>query len=309
MYWFTNKILILITLIATPFFQGIAQQSHFYSQFNLSSLSINPAYTGSNNLTELMLSYRAQWLKMEGAPKTLSCGIHSSKEASNLGYGILFTQDKIGISSSLWITPSASYSVNINKNYSLNFGLSAGFVQITNDWSSVSTVQTNDPTYIQSSERQTLPSVGTGLYLHSKSAYIGISIPNILENDYNYAYEGSDAKQVRHYFIQGGKIFDLSPQWDFKGELVIKSTVSNIFQYDLRVSAIYAKKALAGINYRHNAAITPNIQFYINKVFNVGYSYDIMINKLNNYQSGTHEIFISYGIAPKNRIIDNPRFF
>ena len=63
----------LIIIIATVGFftpQLKAQQDPMLSQYMFNGLYINPAYAGSHKYWSSTLSYRNQWVGLEGAPST-----------------------------------------------------------------------------------------------------------------------------------------------------------------------------------------------------------------------------------------------
>ncbi|MNL88694.1 hypothetical protein D3C87_2185680 [compost metagenome] len=51
------------------------------------------------------------------------------------------------------------------------------------------------------------------------------------------------------------------------------------------------------------------VGFQVSDAFYVGYSYDFETTELDNYNSGSHEIFLRYEIFKKNSKMITPRFF
>ncbi len=47
---------------------GFAQQEQIYTHYDMNSLSVNPAYAGSNAKTTVSLLSRRQWTSLSGAP-------------------------------------------------------------------------------------------------------------------------------------------------------------------------------------------------------------------------------------------------
>jgi type IX secretion system PorP/SprF family membrane protein len=69
------KRLLAITLLLTGYVVN-AQQKPVYTQYVLNNYIINPAISGIENYTDLKLSYRKQWVGIEGAPSTFYMTIH-----------------------------------------------------------------------------------------------------------------------------------------------------------------------------------------------------------------------------------------
>ena len=72
--------------------------------------------------------------------------------------------------------------------------------------------------------------------------------------------------------------------------------------------AIWKRNSLQTIADNEDA-IAALAQFYINDHLRVGYSFDFTTSKLANYQSGSHEISLSFTLPSKKSRIINPRYF
>jgi len=51
------------------------------------------------------------------------------------------------------------------------------------------------------------------------------------------------------------------------------------------------------------------VKVNVTNQLSVGYSYDMTNSELRPYQQGTHEIYVSYDLAFRNRKILSPRYF
>ena len=90
------------------------------------------------------------------------------------------------------------------------------------------------------------------------------------------------------------------------------------FQTDISFLAGYKEYAMLGINVRgYNKksfeSLSPVLSVSPVKNFNVIYSYDVSLNKLNKVNSGSHEITLNYLLPNKKlyknpKMINNPRF-
>ena len=80
-------------------------------------------------------------------------------------------------------------------------------------------------------------------------------------------------------------------------------------QVDLSANVLYDDKFSLGLAYRWSAAVTAMAGFQISDSMYIGYAYDLATTKLDNYNSGSHEIFFRYEIFKNNKRITTPRFF
>ena len=74
---------------------GFAQQEQIYTHYDMNSLSVNPAYAGSNAKTTVSLLSRRQWTSLSGAPNynTLTAS-HSLN--NDFAMGLTVKQGSIG---------------------------------------------------------------------------------------------------------------------------------------------------------------------------------------------------------------------
>ena len=125
-----KKTYYLILLWFLPFI-GIAQQLQQFSQYMYNTVAINPAYAGSRERLNITLLNRNQWVGINGAPVTQTFSAHSSIPGTNLGVGLSFINDKLGYENSTYVFADFSYTINLNEDYRLSFGLKAGIFLFT----------------------------------------------------------------------------------------------------------------------------------------------------------------------------------
>ena len=85
----------LIVLLVSSF-TALAQQEPLYTQYQFNMLSINPAYAGSRDALTATALYRAQWVGIEGAPRTATVTLHSPVINQHFGAGFSLVHDAIG---------------------------------------------------------------------------------------------------------------------------------------------------------------------------------------------------------------------
>ena len=87
-------VIILSMLFCSVIF---AQQVPVTSQYLMNRLVINPAYAGELGFYSASISYRKQWVSLDGAPTTQNISIHGPALRGKLGFGLLFSRDVIGV--------------------------------------------------------------------------------------------------------------------------------------------------------------------------------------------------------------------
>lgn len=299
--------IMLLTSVSNIF----AQQDSQYTQYMYNTIAINPAYAGSRGVTSMFLLHRSQWVGLDGAPITHSFSFNKPISNTRLGYGISIVNDQIGISNSNTFSGDVSYTIPVNANYKLSFGMKASANLLSVDYSRLTILDPNDVVLNDQNtiNNQFSPNAGLGVYYHSNKNYIGISVPNFLETKrYDDAISGTSKDKMHFYFI-AGKVFDWNADWQFKPALLTKFVQGAPLQIDVSANVLFVEKFTFGIAYRFNAAVSALAGFQVNDSWQIGYSYDTDTTRLANYNSGSHEIFLRFELFSKYNKIVSPRFF
>jgi type IX secretion system PorP/SprF family membrane protein len=285
-----------------------AQQDAQYTQYMYNTINVNPAYAGSRGALSIFALHRTQWVGLDGAPITNTVSVNTPFNNSKLGLGVSIVNDEIGPSTNNSISADISYWIPVSESYRLSFGVK-GTANIFNiDVTKLNPGDQNDPEF-QSMDNEFSPNIGAGLYLHSQKAYLGFSIPNFIETN---AYDDNDVaiyKEKINYYLIGGYVFDLSSSIKFKPTFMAKMTDGAPLQLDVSGNFMFNEKFTVGLAYRWSAALSAMVGFQITDGLYLGYGYDFETTELDNYNSGSHEIFLRYEIFKKNSKMVTPRFF
>jgi type IX secretion system PorP/SprF family membrane protein len=297
-------------LLIAMMFTGIvsyAQQDAQFTQYMYNTINVNPAYAGSRGAMSIFALHRTQWVGLDGAPTTNAVSINTPLNSSRLGLGVSVINDKIGPTHENTISADLSYTVPASETFKLSFGIKATANLFDLDVSRLSPKQAGDLS-LQNFNKFT-PNIGAGIYLHSDKAYIGLSIPNFIETN---RYDDNDVKifkEKKSYYLIGGYVFDLNPTIKFKPALLTKMVAGAPLQVDLSGNFLFNDKFMVGAAYRVSAAMSGMVGFQVSDGMYIGYAYDLETTKLDNYNSGSHEVFLRYEIFKNNKKITTPRFF
>lgn len=287
-----------------------AQQDAQFTQYMYNTISINPAYAGSRGALSVFGLYRTQWVGLDGAPETSSFSVNSPISNSNLGIGVSLVNDKIGPTNENNFSTDLSYSIQTSANFKLSFGIK-GTVNLFNlDINKLNIEDQGDPQF-QDLRNKISPNVGAGVYWHSDKAYVGLSVPNFIETN---RYDDNDVaiyKDRINYYLMGGYVFDLDKYQyiKFKPAVLVKMVEGAPLQVDLSANFMFNDKFVVGAAYRWSAALSAMAGFQVSDGLYIGYAYDHETTKLQNYNSGSHEIFLRYEFFKNYGKITTPRFF
>ena len=287
---------------------GYAQQDPQFTHYNYNTMTVNPAYTGSRGHLAILSLYRSQWAGIEGSPKTITFGIDSPIGISD-GLGISIIQDVLGPSQETYIDGNYAHQLILNrKGDKLALGLKAGVRFFSLDWSK-GRHRDPDAVFNENINSKLLPSVGAGIFYYSDKAYLGLSTPNVLTNQHYDEIQEAEALERMHFFLVGGYVFDLNPDLKFKPSFFAKQVLGAPLSVDISANFLVYETLNLGVNYRWDDSLSAIFGFQVSPQFNLGYAYDYSINDLNNYNSGTHEIFLRFQLISKIKKLKSPRFF
>lgn len=315
-------LLLLLCLAATTVY---GQKEPQYTQYMYNIGSFNPAYVGTVQTTELAALYRAQWIDIPGAPRTIRFGANLPFSNETMGLGINIVNDQLGPLSQTYADLSYSYQVKITDNTKLSFGMDLGGSFLNVDFSKGTF---ENPGEALSLERinNFYPTVGAGLFMYGDAWYVGASIPNFLtEGVYNDEIASVVEDRIQFNFI-GGYVFNLSDGLKFKPAFMVNSLSGAPLNINLSGNFLISDVVTAGVSYRVENAFSGLAGFQISNSTFIGYSYDYNTNALGEFNQGSHEVILKFYLGRggnnsnakndksgkskgKAKQIDSPRFF
>lgn len=302
-----GKVFLVMLLFTSIAFYG--QQEPQYTQYMYNTSIINPAYAGSTGNTTIFGLYRAQWVGLEGAPTTTNISMNKPIEGTNIGYGIEIINDKVGPSDQSQFSTNLSYTIFLNNDNRLAFGLKLTGSLLNIDYTKLNQYSQGESILQNNVSNRFSPNIGAGLYYYNRNSYLGLSIPMILDTKRYDDIVNSTANQRYHVYLVGGKIYDLDYNLKFKPAFITKVVSGAPIQVDFSGNFMFNEKFTFGVGYRWSASLSAMAGFQISNKLFLGYGYDRETTKLSNYNSGSHEIFLLFDLFGKSQKVNSPRFF
>ena len=294
-------------LIIMSVYTSFAQQDPQFTNYMFNTMSVNSAYAGSRGHLTIFGLHRSQWVGLDGAPQSQSFSI-DSPIGKNVGLGLSLVTDRLGPSDETYLDGNFSYTINLSNNRRLSFGAKLGGRLLNIDWSR-GTTQNADIVFQQNINNKFLPTIGAGIYLHSDTSYLGISIPNFLTNEHYDEVQESLAAERLHFFLIGGTVMDVSESVKFKPAFFLKHVVGAPLIFDLSANFMFNDNLRLGLAYRWDDSVSGLIGFQLTERLLIGYSYDYTTTELRKFNSGTHEIMLRFELITRDRKLKSPRFF
>jgi type IX secretion system PorP/SprF family membrane protein len=292
-----------------------AQYDAMFTQYMFNEMFINPAYAGSKEAMSFNALHRQQWVNFPGRPVTTTASLHGPIVNENMGLGISFLNEKIGVLNRNLAYLTYAYRIKAGKTGKLSFGLMAGIHNQVNKFSTLKTTDEGDVQLIQNSPNVIAPNFGFGIHYYDKVNYAGLSIPRMIDDRVIFDSLGGVTKVTKmspskfHYYLTFGRVFTLTDELKLKGQAMIKAVQNAPLQYEVNANFLIKEKIWAGLSYRSGDAASVILGVQVNPYFVVSYAYDYSLSKLQKYTSGSHEIALGYIFVYKGKKIVTPRYF
>jgi len=291
-----------------------AQQDAMYTHYMFNTLSVNPAYAGSRDALTVTGLHRSQWVSFPGAPTTQTITLHTPAFSDQMGVGLSIINDKIGPTNTTSLYGDITYRLKVSEKTRLGIGIKAGMNMFAGDFDGLMTDQGNDDVFLSDLKSKIQPNFGVGLYLDGEGYFVGLSSPNLLENDFDGTASDSVTSQFsqqQHYFLSAGVAFPLNEKIKLLPTGFLKVTNGAPLEGDLTARFLFNEKYWLGAMVRSGdaAGLLAGIQF--NQQLAAGYSFDFSFpNQTFKYNNGSHEIMLRYDFIYKDKEnILSPRYF
>lgn len=298
-----------------------AQQEAQYTQFMHYRQGFNPGFVGSEENINIMAMSRNQWLGIEGAPQTQLISVTAPVLNQRIGVGGNILRQTIGVTDLYTLDGMYSYRLKVPRGF-LGIGLQASIRLLQSDFTNLRGTQpiNQDEAVPEGIQSKFVPNFGVGVYYHSRSFYLGFSIPRLLTTNIDLSDDsGVIAKEVNHAYMMTGTTIKLNETLRLQPQFLLKYVQGAPFDADINVNLLIGEKFSTGVSYRlggsiersigEAASLLVGIQLS-NNIF-LGLSYDATLSELRNYNSGTIEGLVRYRLGAKEEEnpVDNPRFF
>jgi type IX secretion system PorP/SprF family membrane protein len=267
--------------------------------------------TGANDAIVGSLIYNQQdAFNFPGAPKTVLAQVNSKLGYTNssLGGGVSFQE--YGVLKDYSFFMSYSYSVTLKKQRRLMFGTGFGFSVLQENGSSLTTTLDGDGIYKLNTTAYEL-NMSLGAAYMSKNFWIGVSIPKLIHNAYDYEdLKNTYSIEPFNFNLMAGYNLSLNHQFLFMPSFMIRSDHEDRFNADLNANFKYKDIFWFGPYYRINAAYGFTLGVRLGKYLYLSYAVEIQQTAFSSGSYGNHEIMLGFKLPRSNRAIgQSPRYF
>lgn len=281
-----------------------AQQQGVYSNFLMSDYYYNPAIAGSKNVHVANLNYRNQWVGFDEAPVNMSANFYGSyKNQGKTGYGATIISEKSGLTNATGIYLNYAQHFKLSKQVKLGFGIQPGYLQYRIRLYDAKIADQGDELLTGSVYSANALDVNVGFHLYSKKFFLMGSMQHLLGKQIQFTSYNSNL--AFHYNAIGGYNFQFPKKnFELQPSIMIKYTSPVPVQWTGMLKGTLDNKYWLGLIYRSDDAIGISLGMNIKERMNIGYGYDYSISSIRKYNSGSHEIMLSFILTKKRPTLD-----
>jgi len=300
-----NKFLIILFLFGALVAKGQELNSPQLSQYLADNpFVLSPVYAGIGDHVKIRLNGLTQWVGIKDAPQTQSLAA-DMRIGEQSGVGVFLYNDKNGYTKQQGARVSFAHHLTIDRydDEFLSLGLSYNFNQFRIDIDEFEGGNL-DPSVINN-RQTTNHNFDIGVMYRAGKFYFSANASNLLGKDpKNLTFDADEPNALRNYYAFTGYRYRKNKNSDLEIE---PSILYKVFESDGRSETDLNVKLrwydfedyyYAGVNYRFlndqigsPLYIAPFAGLKKGK-FYFGYSYQIILNEILTYSTGTHVITV-----------------
>ena len=296
--------LILLVALATASWSAVAQQQLRRSQFVTNTYLANPAVAGTEPGMVLSSTYRNQWAGFSGGPSTMLLSGHRALP-NGIGAGlILYNDDMGGAVSQSGIELTGAYSILLNNQDAVSFGLSMKGNQFVFDGTNLEVYQSGDESLPGTLESSFGVDFNAGMMVYGKDYYFGMAVFNLIQDKLSLAGVDDENRLVRHYHFMGSYLYNVSRLVAIQSSALMRMTEVTSAQLDLNARAIFNGTSWLGLGFRPQDAIVLSTGLNYG-AFTFAYNYDITVGE-NMLSTHSHELSFGYFMPTRSAFRSRP---
>lgn len=282
-------LLIQIIVVEAAYSQDNTNLTHYF----MNPYSINPSFAGADGKSSVFLTYRKQWMDIEGAPTIGNFSFHTPL-GKKVGFGLNVTDASRGLLNTTSGYLTTSYQVSISKSFRLRFAISGGAAYNGVDIAEIE--QIADPELQELLDNNIYFIGNAGLSMQFKTLNFGVSIPNFFSDEYFSEQEvgfGETAPFENALLFLTNRFYFGNDKHVFEPFLMYRYSDVGPAQIEASAAVHLNHVVWFGGSYKQDFGISAFGGIKLQKALGIGYAYSLKNTGLNEINSPTHEIHLS----------------
>ena len=255
---------------------------------------INPASFSNRYMSVYSIVGRKQWLNFPGAPTTFFMSAAQYFPKMHVLIGLKAFEDKIGYTSTSYISLSYTYISMLNDDWRINLGLAGSFQNLWYDMVEINTTVA-DPAIFQKLAQVKSYNADMGVEVANRNWRIGASSQNLLS-----LFASDEKPQTYMNHLYGIYRHNTDDFYDFGGGMAVVQS-EKMIQTEMNVTCYFKTHQMAdmfqlGAFYRPSKEVGAIFGLHLSSNLFVSYSYDFNFGSISNSSIGSHELMLIYRI-------------
>lgn len=278
---------------------SFSQEAGGVTQTVYNATVFNPGFMYFKDGPHIFAGYKTQWVGLQGAPKSVELSANSLIGYSDFGVGLNVVQESIGVIDQLDVALNLSYGVELSPGYALRIGLKAAMQRTQINYNDLTFLDTSDPYWDLGQLKKINPNIGLGAVLTMNSAYIGVSVMDLIPNKVHQNKVLPVLKRSPVIYIHGGYDFYISPSLDLLATGLLKIRKPHTFGFEVNGIARFKQRIDLGLSYNNKSSVGFLAAYKVSPTLLLGYSYSMSSNNLHTYNAGSHQLFLTFDLFKK----------
>ncbi|MTI38889.1 PorP/SprF family type IX secretion system membrane protein [Fulvivirga lutimaris] len=292
-----KKIIISLLLILSVS-KIIAQQLPIFSNYIFDPYLYNPAFVGSNDVTEFNLIHRQQWVDIQNSPVTYGANAQI-KLNPRMSIGINLINDETILLSRTSGLLTYGYKVPLGNNHALGFGLSLGAFYNQLNLDDLEAI--NDPALLNAEVNNFNIDGQFGFYYQNKGFKLGFALPRLFKTDpfIDTSFDEIEYSELANRIITGSYFLELGPLLNVMPFAHYRMTEDRADFFEAGGLFGYKNILKLGGFYRQDVGPGALFQISIKDKFDISYAYEYASAQNLAYSGATHEFQFKIRLAKK----------
>lgn len=302
---------------------GFGQQDFQFSQALSNPYLFNPAASGMQNLGEIQIGNRMQFMQVEGRPITSYLtfstafkpgkGKHALNELQTgsktiyntpdrvLGAkhvaGLRVFNDQIGPFTRNAVMASYAYHLPLTKTLNMGVGLGIGWNNFGIDQSKLILGTSGDntfQTYFANTSVQNRIDANAGLTIYNEKLFFGLSSTQLFGTDIRFQDVNTASAHLRHLYLLASYRLEMNNEIGLEPLVQLKQVKGSSLSYDIGARVHYNRMAWLALAYRNTGNLSIGAGVNVYKHFRIAYNFDAGLGATRHFGAGAHEIQIGY---------------
>lgn len=278
---------------------GFGQLGNPLTQYSRLPYLYNAGASGIENLTDVKVGMRYQWISADDAPKGYFLGINHTfqKEGTKakIGLGGFIIQENADIYQDLQVGLSAAVHIPLSQFFNLSLGFKVDYNRMAANLDEIRARDEQDLYYqnlMASDGVVSYLDISPGIMLYSKNFYVGYSSLQLVRANMEEAGDSEENAGIRHTAMIG-YVYQINPEWEVSPQVLVQVEDGFDPVYRFIGKVRYQSRLWVGAGFSPDEAISGLVGVSIGNSFNVSYSYDHSIGEAGNFNLGSsHELII-----------------